>query len=48
MAAVGIGLYENVSAAADAVVKTKGEYKPMGTDYTEAYERYCVLDKLMN
>ncbi len=48
MAAVGIGLYENVSAAADAVVKTKGEYKPMGTDYTEAYERYCALDKLMN
>lgn len=48
MAAVGIGLYDNVSAAADAVVKTKGEYKPMGTDYTEAYERYCALDKLMN
>ena len=48
MAAVGIGLYNNVSEAADAVVKTKGEYKPMGTDYTEAYERYCALDKLMN
>lgn len=48
MAAVGIGLYENVSVAADAVVKTKGEYTPSGTDYTEAYERYCALDKLMN
>ena len=48
MAAVGIGLYESVSLAADAVVKTKGEYTPSGTDYSEAYERYCALDKLMN
>ena len=48
LAAVGVGEYASVSEATDAVVKTKGEYKPTGIDYTEAYERYNKLDKLLN
>ena len=48
LAAVGFGEYASVSEAADTVVKTKGEYKPTGADYTEAYERYSKLDKLLN
>ena len=47
-AAVGIGVYENLTAASDAVVKTAKTYKPTGVDYTEAYNRYCELDNLVN
>lgn len=47
-AAVGIGVYENLTAASDAVVKTAKTYKPTGVDYTEAYNRYCELDHLVN
>jgi xylulokinase len=48
LAAVGVGEYASVSEAAEAVVKTKGEYKPTGDDYTEAYERYVRMDDLLN
>jgi len=48
LAAVGVGEYESVSAAADAIVKGKAEYNPSGASYTEAYEKYCKLDKLLN
>ena len=48
LAAVGVGEYASVSDAANAVVKTKGEYKPTGDDYTESYERYVKMDNLLN
>ena len=48
LAAVGVGAYPSVSVAADAVVKTKGEYKPSGDDYSEAYRKYNELDNLLN
>ena len=47
-AAVGVGLYPSVEAAANAVVKTKGEYKPAGDDYTEGFARYNKMDALLN
>ena len=47
-AAVGVGLYPSVEAAADAVVKTKSCYKPCGDDYTEGFARYNKMDALLN
>lgn len=47
-AAVGIGLYESIEAAAKEIVKPKNEYAPTGVDYTEAFERYCRLDDILN
>lgn len=47
-AAVGIGVYESLTVASDAVVKTAKTYKPSGVDYDEAYRRYCELDNLFN
>ena len=43
-AAVGIGDFTDIAAAADAVVGTDKCYAPTGVDYTTAYERYCALD----
>jgi len=48
LAAVGVGAFESVSAAADSIVKPKAEYSPSGDDYSAAYERYCKLDKILN
>ena len=47
-AAVGIGLYDSIEAAAEKIVKPKNVYVPMGDDYTEAFERYCRLDNILN
>ena len=47
-AAVGIGVYDNLTAASDAVVKTAKTYKPTGVNYDDAYRRYCELDQLIN
>ncbi len=47
-AAVGVGLYDSIPAAAKAVVKTKGTYAPAGDDYTEAYARYERTDATLN
>ena len=47
-AAVGIGEFASPKEAVDSVVKTKKVYEPTGIDYTEAYENYCKLDKLLN
>ena len=47
-AAVGIGEFASLKDAVDSVVKTKKVYEPTGLDYTEAYENYCKLDKLLN
>ena len=47
-AAVGVGVYESLTAASDAVVKTAKTYKPTGVSYDEAYRRYCELDNLIN
>ena len=47
-AAVGIGDFESIKAAVDSVVKTKKTYEPTGADYSEAYENYNKLDKMLN
>ena len=47
-AAVGVGVYDNLTAASDAVVKTAKTYKPTGVNYDDAYRRYCELDQLIN
>jgi len=47
-AAVGVGEFDSLKSAVDSVVKTKRVYEPTGLDYTEAYENYCKLDKLLN
>ena len=48
LAMVGDGAYASIEDAARATVKTKKSYLPTGTDYTEAYKRYCALDDLLN
>ena len=47
-AAAGVGEFVSLKEAVDSVVKTKKTYEPTGADYSEAYARYCQLDKMMN
>lgn len=47
-AAVGIGDFASLKDAVDCVVKTKKTYEPTGLDYSEAYEKYNKLDKMLN
>ena len=47
-AAVGIGLYDSISQAAEGIVKPKNEYIPTNTDYSEAFSKYCFLDDKLN
>ena len=47
-AAVGIGDFESIEAAADKIVKTAKTYSPTGADYETAYGKYCELDRVMN
>lgn len=47
-AAVGVGAFDSIEDAVRSVVITSKDYSPSGTDYTEAYENYCKLDKLLN
>ncbi|MBO5040944.1 MAG: hypothetical protein J6D09_07600 [Clostridia bacterium] len=47
-AAVGIGLFDNIEDAAEKLVTTKNEYLPSGSDYTEAYNRFCSYDAKLN
>ena len=47
-AAVGIGDFESIEAAADSIVRTAKTYAPTGADYEAAYARYCELDRKMN
>ena len=47
-AAVGVGDFATLKEAVDSVVKTSKTYEPSGDDYTEAYEKYNKLDKLLN
>ncbi len=47
-AAVGIGHFADLASAAAAAVQCKHAYAPSGVDYSEAYARYCALDKKMN
>ncbi len=47
-AAVGVGEFDSLKSAVDKVVKTKKVYEPSGVDYTDAYDNYCKLDKLLN
>ena len=48
LAGVGIGVFNSVKEAAEGAVKTKKLYAPAGNDYTEAYNRYVELDKMLN
>ena len=48
VAAVGIGLFDNIEDAAEKLVTTKNEYLPSGADYTEAYNRFCSYDAKLN
>ena len=47
-AAVGVGAFESITEAAESWVKTAKSYLPQGDDYTEAYNRYCELDRKLN
>lgn len=47
-AAVGVGAFENLTEASNAIVRTAKTYAPTGVDYDEAYRRYCELDDLIN
>ena len=47
-AAVGIGDFASLTEAVDSVVKIKKVYEPTGADYTEAYNAYNNLDKILN
>ena len=47
-AAVGIGAFGNIENAADHLVKSDREYSPSGVDYSEAYNYYNKIDKLLN
>lgn len=47
-AAVGVGDFNSIKDAVDSVVKIKKIYEPTGDDYTDAYEAYNKLDKLLN
>ena len=47
-AAVGVGDFRDLTEAVDSVVKVKKIYEPTGADYSEAYNAYNNLDKLLN
>lgn len=47
LAGVGAGVFESVEEAAKFIAVDK-VYKPTGTDYTEAYNRYVEYDKILN
>lgn len=47
-AAVGIGAFPSVKAAAERLVSLKKEYKPSGADYGEGYARFRALDEKLN
>lgn len=48
LAAVGVGAFDTIEQAAEAWVKTAKSYRPQGDDYSDAYARYCELDKKLN
>lgn len=47
LAGVGTGVFKSVEEAAK-MIETVKCYEPSGTDYSEAYMRYCAADLLMN
>lgn len=47
-AAVGIADFSSISEAVASIVKTKKSFTPSGNDYSDAYNRYVKLDKLLN
>ena len=47
-AAVGIGDFESLKDAVDSIVKIKNTYEPTGVDYSDAYNSYNKLDKMLN
>ena len=47
LAGVGIGLFESVEKACEAIEIDKA-YTPSGADYTECYERFEKYDKILN
>ena len=48
MAAVGVGAFDTIEQAAESWVKTAKSYRPQSDDYSDAYARYCELDKKLN
>ncbi|MBQ3639307.1 MAG: hypothetical protein II955_02160 [Clostridia bacterium] len=47
-AAVGVGAFPSVKAAAERLVSPKKEYKPSGADYSKGYANFRALDEKMN
>ena len=47
LAGVGVGLFESVEKACEAIEIDKA-YTPSGDDYTECYERFEKYDKILN
>jgi xylulokinase len=45
IAGVAVGMFESVEKACDMAVAINKRYTPSGEDYTECYERYCMLDE---
>ena len=48
LAAVGVGVFDTIEQAAETWVKTAKSYRPKGDDYSDAYAKYCELDKKLN
>jgi len=48
VAAFGVGEFDSLNEAIDAVVKPKKQYTPSGVDYSSAYAEYCKYDKILN
>ncbi len=45
LAGVATGVFESVEKACEMAVEPKGIFEPQGVDYTECYQRFCMLDE---
>ena len=45
LAMVGAGVYSDIPSACKNTVKVDKTYSPSGVDYSQAYEKFCELDK---
>ncbi len=44
LAGVAAGVFDSVSSACDLAVSANTTYFPSGTDYSECYRRFCILE----
>ena len=44
LAGTAIGVFESVEKACEMAVTPNKVFEPKGADYTECYERFCILD----